>query len=240
MIGQQYFWVRDWTPYGGWSDYYQGWDAAIAHDFRAHTQAGAFVIADIFDVDQNHWLPRETWQSYSPGGGGGRPRTETPWDAGGGAPPPADLPPGLVWTALPAGTDVTLKKNYYYDALASVKTSHDLPAIRAMLVSKGMKILTLDEQPPQAGYRIVHVVALATADAGTVPWKVPWFVPGDSSSLVSAKTAPAVKGLPARPPSGSETGPIVAGLLVAGLVGATGWALWRRHQGKPILPKLSA
>lgn len=233
----RFYWVRSWDPYNGWVDVYEGWDQALAENWRHLVNPGALVIADIFDVTvgaRGEWLPRETWQSYG-GGGGGAYRDPRQIDA-----PLPVLPPGLKWTSLAQG-DVPIKKAYYYDATASVKISHDRASIENMLRAKGMKLIDYSEKPASGGYREVHLIALATIDAGTVPWKVPWFVPGDSSTLLTVKTAPASSGAPALTGAGGMSAGEIAALATLGVLGAgTGWALWRRHKGKPFLPRLRA
>ncbi len=70
----RFYWVRTYDQYNGWSTFYEGWEEPLARDYIGRTQAGSYVIADIFSVDQNRWLPREVWQSYSPHAEPGKPR----------------------------------------------------------------------------------------------------------------------------------------------------------------------
>jgi hypothetical protein len=142
----------------------------------------------------------------------------------------------VSWTALPSGEAITLAPGYIYAASASVKSSHTTQDIRNLAASHGLTVLDLTDpaaisgQTPDSGYRFVAITVAAT-QSGTLPWGVPWYVPGDSSTILQAWVEPsqsAPAGEPPVPaaPSASPWPWIVAATLVGGL----GYALWKRHK----------
>lgn len=140
----------------------------------------------------------------------------------------------MGWTELPAGHDVVIKAGFTYSALARVKVNHTKSDILARLQSFGLKVLGLDDPSTvncgntSSNYRCVGVMALATRDAGSVPWESP--VPFlDSSGLIKAfYLPPGSTPLPAGASSNSSMAPIV----VVGTIGlgALAWWAWRRKQ----------
>ncbi len=230
-IGSRFYWVRTYDPLNGWATYYEGWDDVIARDFRAHSQAGALVIADIFDVATNGWLPREQWQSYSPGPGGGGNRTSTPWADGGTVDDVLPLPPDPKdWKPLTIGGDLPVKKGYWYHALASVKANHAKSAIVSTLQSKGLTVVKYVESGT-GDYKNVDITAFATADGGSLPTKVPWPLSmADDTHVTKLEYAAKSGAPPISTTDSTSVGAWAFGLAAAGGLGYGGYRLYKRYK----------
>lgn len=140
----------------------------------------------------------------------------------------------MGWTSLPSGQDVTVTPPNFYAAIAEVSNSHSTAQIQNLLKSKGFTLINYQDpaqlpgQTPKSGYRFVAVIGQATQKA-SIPWAVPWWLPGDSSTLLTAWiTPPGVTpiSLPITPKPDASSGWVVAMFLTLGA--SIGYLLWRK------------
>jgi hypothetical protein len=140
----------------------------------------------------------------------------------------------MSWTSLPSGQAIPLVAGYFYALTAEVSNAHAAADIKSLAASKGFTLIdyqdptTVPGQTPKSGYRFLATQFQAT-QAGTLPWGVPWYVPGDSSTLLQAWVAPPNPSSPAVPASVSSpsTWPWILGSV--GALGL-GWWLWKKHR----------
>lgn len=239
-MNDTFYWIRTWSPYAGWQTYYEGWKSAdgqaAIQNWHDHVQAGAYVVADTIDNSQGASWQREVWQSYTPYTVPGR-----PLDVGSGTPPPlppaVEAPPppkaGQGWTELPQGHSILIRANYYYAAVAAVKSNHSAAEIRGVVAPYGVQIIDLQDPytapwlaPADSGYRNMGMTVFTPKDGGELPWAAPGILSlADGSHIVRAWAAPKSKTQPAAPPSGAATssagGLVLGGLVLAGVGLAT-------------------
>lgn len=138
----------------------------------------------------------------------------------------------MSWTSLPAGNAVSLVAGYWYAIVAIVKSSHSTTDIKNLAAQDGLELYTLTDpadvpgKSPPSGYRYVAAQARATK-AGSIPWAVPWWVPGDSSTMLEAWASPPNPHAPALPPPTADAAPVWPWLLGLGLAGGAGYLWWR-------------
>jgi hypothetical protein len=144
----------------------------------------------------------------------------------------------IVWTPLPNGQDLLIKKNYHYAALVSVSKSYTSKSIQDAAKSKGFVIEQWDEQgvggsplkDPNTAHRYIHVIVTSPIDAGTLPWKSPW--PTTIYNIEKAwYSAPGGGGGGGAPSVAPPTNWLGVG-IVAGAVAAAygGWLLYRKKK----------
>lgn len=140
----------------------------------------------------------------------------------------------MSWVELPPGHDVVIKKGFTYSALARVKVNHSRADILARLKSYGLEVQGFDDPSKvdcgntSSNYRCVGVLALATRDAGSVPWGSPLPLL-DETSLVKAYYAGPGDLPQGKPSSTSSTMEWLLALAGAGGLGALWWWL-RKHR----------
>jgi hypothetical protein len=111
-----------------------------------------------------------------------------------GKPSGTSPPNGAGWTVLDPTQEIQLTPGGWYAIVAMVKSTHSEADIASLAAKYGLVFEQVEDPasplvPPlpdaDAGYRYFACIVQATT-AGTLPVKVPWFVPGDSSHVVLA------------------------------------------------------
>jgi hypothetical protein len=135
----------------------------------------------------------------------------------------------VSWQELPQGQTFTLQPGMLYSVTASVKQTHTRADLVNFIQDQGLVLHEL--QDPAAGqaapgYRVVAMQAQATR-ATQIPWAVPWYLPGDSSTLLHVWASPPENG---NLQVNTQPGPTVWPWLVAvPALAGLGYLWWKRR-----------
>lgn len=142
----------------------------------------------------------------------------------------------LNWSQLPNDQSIILRSGYYYAVLVSVSTSYSDDTIKQQASNRGLQIIDWKEQgdgsfqpvDPNTSHRYVHLIVLATRDAGSIPWSSPW--PTTIYNVVKAwYVAPG--GSTSAPPTAAPPTNWLGWAIAAGAAAAAygGWRFFRRR-----------